>query len=414
MILFFSSFSVYSQLYQIDSVVVAHCKSNPGYDEISIDSIDLNGLLINRTSYDELGMPINQTLNSYSATHKLLRWAYNSIQNSSWVINQEEIHQYDILDSLIQITVLYYTNGSVVNGNQNIYTYDSLNRIKVGISQKYVDSTSSWITNSRNTIYFDSTGKIIHSIGELWTPPNTYILKYEFLHYYFPNGLIDDIIFVNHSTPDSTRYDYIYDTVNFVTHILEQKWEGSTWAAPEDSTTYYFDTNNNLIGVNYYTWFMREWNLCNTSINVFDLENRLIHYSSNAVGLCGRGGRSGSTFYNVNGSIDSMFYCRWTMGTQNCYKCWYEYFNLPLTTGNQIERFFCELFPNPAKDEITLLIPNYFSQTEINFTDITGRIIKRERLYSEKTIFSISEFPSGIYFITFPEIELRPIRFIKN
>ena len=109
-----------------------------------------------------------------------------------------------------------------------------------------------------------------------------------------------------------------------------------------------------------------------------------------------------------------MFYCRWTMGTQTCFDCWYEYFNLPLTTGNQIERFFCELFPNPAKDEISLLIPNYFSQTEINFTDITGRIIKRERLYSEKTIFSISEFPSGIYFITFPEIELRPIRFIKN
>jgi len=54
------------------------------------------------------------------------------------------------------------------------------------------------------------------------------------------------------------------------------------------------------------------------------------------------------------------------------------------------------IFPNPVRDELTLIVENSQSMTYRIF-DMTGRLLKTERLNSTVTTINVQNFHTGIY-----------------
>lgn len=58
------------------------------------------------------------------------------------------------------------------------------------------------------------------------------------------------------------------------------------------------------------------------------------------------------------------------------------------------------LFPNPASDKLTLLLPSSNTFKTVAIRDIIGNIIHSELTKEEKVNFSVSTLPEGIYYLT--------------
>ena len=59
------------------------------------------------------------------------------------------------------------------------------------------------------------------------------------------------------------------------------------------------------------------------------------------------------------------------------------------------------IYPNPATDKLTLEIPSAISLHQIEITDALGRVVQsiKWKVQSHITTISVSDFPSGVYFI---------------
>ena len=99
-----------------------------------------------------------------------------------------------------------------------------------------------------------------------------------------------------------------------------------------------------------------------------------------------------------SGLIDSLMECKWTMVTSNCSKCTFEYYSLTSGIRSVINESGFNIFPNPARSEITIYFRQFTQPKTVVFYDNVGRMVKSEKLYSDKNTLSVSELSPGIYF----------------
>lgn len=447
LILFFigAPFLIYSQVNPIDSVVIWHCRDNTFNQSITIDSFDVNGLLINTTYYsdDTAAAPSSQILYTYSSSFRLLQMKQSNYQNSVWVTKNDENWQYNVNDSLLSYTNLYYYLGSIYYGYGDFYLYDSLNRRIEYVHQKYVDSLNAlindtrvlysydtinhikietrqnydysmgiWVNYSRQTISFDMFGKKTQAIFETWVSPGVFSYSGTRSFYYLPNDSIEHIS--SHSISyDSTVTQFEYDSSGYLIKKYIRDWSSGTITSILDSTNYFYDSNHNLIASNDYSPAPYGFEVCYSATNNFDNLNRIINYYRHAVGFCGVGGESGWNVYNTAGFIDSLNKCSWSMGILMCSTCSLEYISLtsvgpPINKENEYN-----VFPNPAENEITIFINQLIRPIKIEFFDNLGRTIKKEVLFNKVNTLSISSLSQGIYFISIEGILGSPFKFIK-
>ncbi len=73
------------------------------------------------------------------------------------------------------------------------------------------------------------------------------------------------------------------------------------------------------------------------------------------------------------------------------------------------------LSPNPAKNELTIAFQDLRDITTIVVTDLIGQVvISKEISISSETKLNIEQLSKGVYFVSFPSIEIKPIKFIKQ
>ena len=66
----------------------------------------------------------------------------------------------------------------------------------------------------------------------------------------------------------------------------------------------------------------------------------------------------------------------------------------PLTSGNRVE-----LYPNPATDELTIMMDKD-AYTSFTITDVVGQALINNELNAERTRISIKDLPAGLYYVT--------------
>ena len=144
---------------------------------------------------------------------------------------------------IIQQNLLYSSASSIYN-HQTFYTYDNYNRIIFQVDQ--IKDTIGWINDTRDSVYYDSTGNVNHTIfswdGALWNCEH-----FDNIHNYSPlfyneisgttgPGCIIDMINSDESFQyDSSEhliYHRVFDVLNLSTNIY--------W--------YYYDISGHLFG----------------------------------------------------------------------------------------------------------------------------------------------------------------------
>jgi hypothetical protein len=56
-----------------------------------------------------------------------------------------------------------------------------------------------------------------------------------------------------------------------------------------------------------------------------------------------------------------------------------------------------QLYPNPVKDELTLVIQNFIQGTNYRIFDVSGRLLKNDQIRSETTQINMQNFRAGVY-----------------
>ena len=70
-------------------------------------------------------------------------------------------------------------------------------------------------------------------------------------------------------------------------------------------------------------------------------------------------------------------------------------------TGEGLRTLSVQLFPNPARESVTLVCPDYTSegQFEAEFVNANGELIEKVQLKGQSTNISLERFTSGVYFV---------------
>lgn len=64
------------------------------------------------------------------------------------------------------------------------------------------------------------------------------------------------------------------------------------------------------------------------------------------------------------------------------------------------ENFVMQIYPNPASEEINILLSKFISSGEVKIMDITGREMRSKNINHQNEIdFSMADLPAGIYFV---------------
>jgi len=69
--------------------------------------------------------------------------------------------------------------------------------------------------------------------------------------------------------------------------------------------------------------------------------------------------------------------------------------------GTSIAALLVELYPNPARDQVTLIYPNYVddAQSEAEFVNASGKVTKKVQLSGKSTKLDLSDMNPGVYFV---------------
>jgi hypothetical protein len=68
-----------------------------------------------------------------------------------------------------------------------------------------------------------------------------------------------------------------------------------------------------------------------------------------------------------------------------------------------------QLYPNPAHDKVFVTKPWYLSSANIAITDVLGRLIRSEIIRQDVIILDLSDYTSGVYFVTIDALDHRLI-----
>lgn len=448
MLLIILSLPVYSQSVQIDSVIIHRCNGTGNSISKSIDSLDTYGNLRSTTYYysDTAGAPNSKHLYTYSSSNKPLSDIYIYIFDSvTFQKELEKIWLYDASDSLTSYSSLsyssnntlpYYGSGdkytydndhrifehiylkfdrgssTLVNDFKIIFSYDSLQRVHQKLSQTFNDTTGTWQNYSRETITYDSSGKIFKSQRESWVSPGMFNLYKTFFSYYLPNDSLEHTSIIPGFAADSFVTLYTYDTLGLIQSMMRGNWAGGMMVIPDQRFFYFYDSNNNLTSIQDDEWTNYGWQGCTSTTYTYDSLNRLLTYYYTNLGDCGRGGSSSYTVYDSNGIPDSSGQCSWTMGTINCGDCANEYYSIERIQNPALKNTL-SIFPNPARLEISIASAALENGGTLFIYDSIGKLVRTEILKKEVTTLYISDLARGIYFISVPVISGKPQRFIK-
>jgi hypothetical protein len=69
--------------------------------------------------------------------------------------------------------------------------------------------------------------------------------------------------------------------------------------------------------------------------------------------------------------------------------------------GSTVNTLQVELFPNPAREQVTVICPAYseYAQIEAEFVNAVGKVAMKVQLSSQSTRLDLNDMDPGVYFV---------------
>lgn len=349
----------------------------------------------------------------YQADSGLLDWKLTSHltkkYNNSSLITEVIIENWNPLSSNLEYTEKYtFTYEANGNWNKDIsykwnkntnqwdnyrlytYTYNSNNLLEETLIYSWEELKKSWILNARNIDAYDPYKQNISSIFSTWNDLSKewiYAFRDEFIYNVknYKEGHIFSIWDENKLIwIYDYKTDYRYDNFGNITlsNDYEFKLDSMKWINKYEQYNRY-DSNSNSVEYKF-----REWNSTSNSweetineqyLNIYNPNNNLIGIITSSY--------DNSTQTFIESNIDDYFYSLHDVILQN-----------KSTLFNELK-----VYPNPTND--LLIIENLSGPTKISLTDLTGKLVLKQEINSEKTTINLNHVNSGIYLLQFKSNE---------
>jgi len=349
--------------------------------------------------------PLYKTINIvYDASNNLISYIRQIWDSGAWVNYEQLTYIYDANNNKTNGLYEYWDGSSWVNGEIDIYSFDANNNETSLIIQVW--NGSMWGNYYQYIYTYDGNNNLINRLTQNWNG-STWVNCWQTNYTFDANNNMTSLLNLNWiANTWVNNYQYIsisYDANNNMISRLSQNWNGSAWV---DNVygTYTYDINNNLtdgfeVSWNGSTW-MNNWQFADT----YDVNNN----QTSEIG------QSWNDTAWVNVYLTTYAYDANNFEIINTYKSWNDA-GAKVTDGDSIYNYFHTvtgindlsaqgksiiIYPNPAKDMVTLNIENAGSEDPaLNIYNVSGVLVRSEMLKQHQQQINISDLNNGIYIV---------------
>jgi len=376
--------------------------------------------------YTETGTFINswKTTTTYNQDKEVIENMNYAWDSTSWLPQNRDTYRY--INGFPQSSTYEYYDSNqwkISSADSNSYTFNTDNLPTSQISLYYDEFEEKWIPQQKVDITYGTDKKptqmLISAWNEKWeTSMRIKDLKWELgfnLQEAQPTAYTMEYFYyvwikANKFTSKVQNGVIVSDT-NYTWELSKNKWVFDTY------TDYSYNTDYQLLKKVTYAW-ETSWDTSMMEIYQYDTAGNKIYEEQ---------GEKWDQYYEPwmkmrysyiyghDHQIRQMItevYDTWEQAWRNDQKVKYYYASMASITGKKTLQV--KVFPNPATDQITLIIPD--GDFHYKLMDISGRILTEGSFRGNRQILSLGEFDSGIYLlgITNENGEANLIRLIKR
>jgi len=330
--------------------------------------------------------------------------------NGNWQKNSNIIYTYDNDDYLTyQLGQTWDSvTNSFFNSNQTFYTNNSSGFPLQWFSQNKSNSGSPWTNSLRRSISYNPNNKPIVEIYEIWT---------------------------GGSWQNSSRQTKTYDANGYLIYSITEAWDVATNSYKNSSQTQYINNlNGAVMQTTAYNWNSSSNSWLQSIREIFTYDPSATKLQSKITQLwinqTWESLRRETNTYNPNGFLIKILFENWDVATtsfkssfqsnhQNnsngtinqvinqifneITSSWVNFSRVIYTYNSSLLLFeemkpTIKVFPNPSTDVINIInIGN--SNSDIFILDQNGNFVEKQNFIGTNFSFSISNLPSGLYFI---------------
>ena len=372
------------------------------------------------------------------AQNKLLSSVTQYLDGNGVLQNgQGSNYEYDNNNNLISETSLsFWQTKSWQISSKDSYTYNASNKVLVNIYQNW-NATTNKLENSDKTLNTYTNGNITESIIQNWNTSNSS----------WTNSRKNTLTWNSKNMPESglfynwdgsqwapaTRLTITNNANNKITSLLFEKWDGANWVNSEkDLRTY--NGNNQLITDREASWddFSANWKVTNQTDYILDAngnvtsetytnasdntQNNIRNYTYDTSSLMSSfanpfNDKDGTDYLSQNPHVNKVLgYTNSKYGTTT-----YNYSNTIVlgTEKNEIAKATITVFPNPAKDFLTIQNTSNNKIDKVIVSDVSGKTILQQNQNTNQV--DVQNLAKGMYILqAFSGKEKFTSKFIKE
>jgi hypothetical protein len=344
-------------------------------------------------------------------------WTSGNWEKSSLLTNTYDGSSY-LTKSLSQIWDV--PSLSWENGSQTNYTNNPDGTANQSTYQMW-DGVSAWNDFMRSTYTYNSSKKVLTTVGEVWFLSN----------------------WMNSSKTINT-----YDGSGYLTNTLNQSWDMISSTYKNSSQTDYTNNPDGTVGL----WITKTWDGVSAWINSVRLTNTYLSgkvqtsvYDQYTAGNWVPKTKLSYT-YDGSGFLINILSQLWDAGSstwknntrdnitnnpngtpyQDISQKWdgvsvwnntdrltYGY-SQPTGISDLIREGDFTIYPNPAQNVITIKVNTSISGSTYSISDQTGKMILKGKLLGETTSIDITQLTNGVYFVIIGERNQNTFKVIKQ
>jgi hypothetical protein len=314
-----------------------------------------------------------KNLCTYDANNNLTSELDQNWNGSGWVNSHIHLSTYDANNNLTNNLYQTWNGSGWVNSHKYLSTYNANNYLTNELDQDWNGSV--WVNTDQYTYSYNVNNNFTSELSQTWNG-TTWVNTTQYTYTYdADNNRISGLIqgWVGNGWVNSFQYTYSYNANNKVTSGLCQIWNNSAWVN-SNLSTYSYDANNNRTSESDQTWNGTTWVNSTQYTSTYDASNFEKSYSRKNWDSSGA---------KITDGDSSYYYYHTVLGI-------YEF----TSNFNTLK-----IYPNPAKDNITLELSEAIKESNLAIIDIDGQQLITRQITSPKTQLDISALPSGVYFV---------------
>ena len=372
----------------------------------------------NYTTQDWDTIPIARIISYYDDVHNLVQYLILSWHNDThnWIDSLQFFYTYNASNQVINLIqqswqMDAYGNFSWMNVDNSTTEYNKLGQESIFNYQYWDNYNNIWVDSWKHDLTYDSNGNntlILESYwdGSQWIPGINFINEYDAYSHITSNPIQIWDYNVNDWT-NGFQYLYKYDTLGNNTSMLLQSWnfDEGTWDNCLLKTLTYNKSNkiDNYL-FQYWDPFSFAWYETQRGIYKYDtLGNNTCILGQDYNPYTNTWDESWQNSYTYNDqnkqiSSSSLYFDAnlgiWYSGntTKNAKFSLFDPITIKPTTVSRLE-----VFPNPARESVTIL--NNIPINQIKIFDMLGNAIFLQKYSQENVQLDITNLKSGEYLL---------------